>query len=316
MKKEIIKVVSATALCLGIFGAAFLGINRITLASATEGTQPLQLPPPAVNISAANVALVVSEENRKPDMELNVIFESDTVPSRNALTPEAAAEIGAQYIWDMFGESIDGKSVQMTYSNPPATTRAFWIGVVFEQGTRLINRESSIEDRMQFGRSTHFTFTVDAITGEWVNISTNSHWTEMSDEIRTARDAAREERLTLSQGALTEIMTSERQLYAFSRNTQQLDEYIEAVRGIAQKHFSTSEVMSVELIDVATIAYDFNENGLFPANRQLVFEVTDSTGRIADIAITETTKQLIWLNTAMNDIIPGWNYVPEKPACE
>jgi hypothetical protein len=307
MKKEIIKVVSATALCLGLFGAAFLGLNQMTLASATEGTQPLQLDPPAVNISAANVALAMSDENRKPDMAFDVIFESDTVPSRNALSPEAAAEIGAQYIWDMFGESIEGKSVQMTYSNPPAATRAFWIGVVFEQGTRLINRESSVEDRMQFGRSTHFTFTVDAITGEWVNISTNSHQTEISDEVRAALDA----RLILSQGALTERMTSERQLYAFSRNTQQLDEYIEAAREIAQKHFNTSEVTSVELRDVATIAYGFNENGLYSAKRQLVFEVTDSTGRIADVAITETTKQLIWFNTAMNDIIPGWNYVAE-----
>jgi len=35
--------------------------------------------------------------------------------------------------------------------------------------------------------------------------------------------------------------------------------------------------------------------------------------KITDIAINEATKQLIWLHTGSNDIVPGWNYVGEEP---
>ena len=316
---ELIKVVMVSALCLGLFGAAFVGINNITLAATTEGTQPLQLAPAAVNIPVANTAPVVSKEGQKPDMAMDLIIDSSATPSINALSPEAAADIAAQYIWDMFGESIDGKAVHMVYSNHPAATRATWIGNVATtpEAFMLFEREVSREERIQFTRSILFSFSLDAVTGERINISTSSHWVEMAEEVIAALD----ERFSRSQGEerVTTVATLSggappAQLDEYIEAPAQLDEYIEATRELAQRHFNTTEVVSVELRNINVIAYDLDENGnLYVTNRQLVFEATDSTGRVAEMAIVEATKQLIWLNTGMNDIVPGWNYVGEEP---
>ena len=312
MKKEIIKVVSATALCLGLFGAGFLGINNLVLASATEGVQPIQLVEAAVNIPVANVALQVSEENQKPEMALSVIFYSSAMPSMNAMSYEAAAEAGAQYIWEMFGESIDGNMVHMTYSNHPASIRSLWIGRVLKPDTFLptriaMDQDTSIDERLHLHASTLFTFSIDAVTGERIDILTYSHWMQPSEEVRTALD----ELHSRSQGRATEESIAIRDGGA---PPAQLDNYIEAAREFAQRHFSTTEVVSTELVNINAIAFDLDENGnLFATNRQLIFEVTDSTGRVADVAIVESTKQLIWLNTGMNDIVPGCNYVGAEP---
>jgi hypothetical protein len=275
------------------------------LAAATDEAESLQLAPTAVNIPVVNAATAVTEENLKPDMALDVILDSSASPITNAMSSETAADIGAQYIWDMFGESIDGKTVHMVYYAHPAFTRTIWFGTVLESGTFIaLERDTSIEDRIRLHNSTLFTFSLDAVTGERIDISTNSHWVETSEEVRAALD----ERLSRSQGGLTEGMIAERELYFFSQNSELLNEYAEAAWEFAQVHFNTTEVVGVELININPIAFDINENGLFTANRQLVFEVTDCTGRIADMAITEATKELIWLNTSSNDIVPGWNY--------
>jgi hypothetical protein len=307
MKKEIIKVVSVAALCLGLFGAGFVAINSIVLASATEGTHPLQLAHAAVNIPVSNVAQVVSEEHQKPEMVMDVIFESDTVPSINALSPKAAAEIGAGYIWEMFGESIDGRTVRMIYSNHPSSTRTSWLGIVFEDGARLSEPDLTLEERMEISRHTLFHFSVDAITGEWIDVSTSTHLVEPSEEVR----AALVELHNRGQGRATEEAIAIR---SGGAAPTQLDIYIEAVREFASRQFTATEIVSVEFRNANAISFDLDENGnLFATDRQLTFEVVDSTGRVADVAIVEATRELIWLHTGSNDIVPGFNYNSAEP---
>jgi len=333
MKNEIIKVVAATVLCLGLFGVAFIGINNIVLAAAAEGTQPLQIASMGINDPVANEVPVLREGYQKPELTVQTIIASDTTPSTdevtlrewyqqsidqqnakpaiNALTPEAAAEIGAQYIWHMFGESIDGQTVLMTYSCHPAMTRAYWIGSVSEpEAFLLVNREISLEERQQYNQSKIFTFSVDAITGEWIDIYTNSHWQEMSPKVMDALT----ERFNTGEGRLAEEAMARRYADALFHNASTgkytEDEYTEAAREIAQRHFTATEVASIELSCVNAIAYDLDEKGNpYIASLQLVYAVTDNTGRIADIAMVAATKQLIWLNTSSNDIIPRWVYV-------
>lgn len=304
MKKEIIKSVSATALCLGLFGAGFVTVNNISIASAIEGTQPLQFTQAEVVLPVANVTPIAYEEHQKPDMAMNVIFESSAVPSANALTYETAAEMGAQYIWDMFGKSLDGKTVIMTYSNPPSATRAFWMGRVVEADEVDFYDHASIL----------FTFSIDAVTGERIDIFTAIHSVEPSEDVR----AALVEFSNHSQGTSTVSPVNEMDMLIALRSgglpPAQLDDYIYVAKGFAQRHFGTTEVVSAELRNINALAFDLDENGnLFATSRQLVFEVTDNTGRVADIAITEATRQLIWLLTSSNDIVPGFNYVGTEP---
>ena len=292
MKKEFIKVISATALCLGLFGAAFVGINNITLAAASEGTRPLQLAAADIETPITNTAPIVSEEHQKPNMEI-LLELGVLLPGVNALTYVTAAEIGAQYIWDMFGESLDGKTVLMAYNNHPSAIRAFWIGRVVESG------EIDLHDHA----ATLFTFSLDAITGEYIDILTTVHSMEPSEAVRAA--------LTELQGQATEEAIAIR---TGGAAPTQLGEYIETAKKFAQIHFRTTEVVSAEFINVTALGFDIDQYGnLFANNRQLIFEVTDSTGRIAEIAIVEATRQLIWVHTSGNDIMPGFNYIGAEP---
>jgi hypothetical protein len=50
----------------------------------------------------------------------------------NAISPEEAAQIGALYIWEMFGESINGMAVEISYHSMSHFTKAFWLGHVAE----------------------------------------------------------------------------------------------------------------------------------------------------------------------------------------
>jgi hypothetical protein len=294
MKKEIFKVIAATALCLGLFGAAFLGLNHITLASATEGTQPLQLAQPAVNIPNANAALTVSEENRKPDMAFDVIFESDAIPSINALSPEAAAEIGAQYIWDMFGKSIDGMMVEFIYSAMPSLTRTLWKGLVVESDTLCFN-ETWIE------------FAIDSITGERIDIINKraAFGQAMPPDVQTAVDAI------FSDENNWEAQKALRMSGAFPEIT---DAHYQAAREFAERHFSTTEVISVESVSGYSRSFDFDDNGnLVRTDHRYTFDATDSTGRVASVRIDLETKQPLSLSTSWNDMVPGFNYVINAP---
>ena len=296
MKKEIFKAVSATALCLGLFVAGFVAVNNIALASATEGTRPLQLVEATINIPVANVTPVVSEEYQKPNMAMEVILEPSAVPGINALHPEAAAKIGAQYIWDMFGVSIDGTTVLMWYFNHPSATRTRWVGIVSDAS-------SDNSSQGNYYPTTLFTFHLDAITGKRINISFEGNLGETSEEAR----AALAELFSRIDGRATEEMV---EIRSGGPPPAQLDEYAEVAKEFAQRHFTASEVVSVEFRGVNALTFELNESGnLVATNRQLLFEVTDSTGRIADVAIAEATRTLIRLHTSSNDIVPGFNYV-------
>ena len=150
--------------------------------------------------------------------------------------------------------------------------------------------------------------TIDAVTGERIDIFNHSHWAEMSEEVRAARGELMN---SLNQGISTVEGIAIR---SGGEPPAQLDDYIEAAREHAQLHFNTTQVVSINFRNVNALTYDLDYSGnLITTNRQLTFEVTDSTGRVADMAMTEVTKELIWLTTSSNDIVPGYNYVGEEP---
>ena len=295
------KVVAATTLCLGLFGVAFLGVNNFALAASTAEPQPLQFVETVANITASNVVAEVPEEYRKPDMALNVVFVSDAVPSVNAMSPEAAAEIGAQYIWDVFGESIDGKTIHMIYRSHPAMVRDFWTGIV----TDTVKEDLCGEGLSYLLNNALFEFTVDSVTGKRIDLKRAVIRVEMSDEVREAVDAIFscrsniEAQIALRGGTIPADIT---------------DAYYQAAREFAQRHFIATDVVSVELMGSVALGFDFDGNGnLVRTEFRHTFDVTDCTGRIASVAINENTKQLHWIHTSTNDIVPGFRYVSDEP---
>lgn len=81
----------------------------------------------------------------------------DSTPTEKDLTQDAAAEIGARMLWELFGLKMNDATIYMSYNAGTETfPRAFWSGDVRLGDTR------SPED-------TCYTFIIDAVTGERFN---------------------------------------------------------------------------------------------------------------------------------------------------
>jgi hypothetical protein len=75
-------------------------------------------------------------------------------PSSKDMKKEEAAEIAAQGLWEMFGQSLEGKVVEMAYQKPDEILpRAKWYG------------EVKINDKL------NYFFYIDAVTGEFFSIN-------------------------------------------------------------------------------------------------------------------------------------------------
>jgi len=303
--KEILKVVTATALSIGIFSAAFIGINDFALAAATNVTESITLTAPPPIIPPSNTATNTGNETpQTAGITLSVHVGSvhiegrDLIPSANALPPETAAQIGAQYILDVLGECIDGSTVWLHYSSMPSMTRSFWRGSV------IASESTDLNDTM-------FAFVLDAITGERIDIFNATNQLEgqmaLTEEIQ---NALMEARRNMDPDRFYELRTG-------GPPPPQLNAHIEAATKYAARHFVKTEIVSVEFLGTVATHFDVDANGnLVVIGRQITFAVIDSTGRVADVTIGEETLTLIRISTQHNDLVPSANQrgAVERPA--
>jgi len=294
--KEIFKVVTATALSIGIFSAAFVGINDLALAAVTNVTESITLSAPPPIIPPSNTATNTGNEApQTTDVTLSVHVGSvhiegrDLIPSANALSPEAAAQIGAQYILDVIGECIDGSTVWLHYSSMPSMTRSFWRGSVIPSDSTDLNE-------------TTFGFVLDAVTGERIDIFNATNQLEGQMALtETIQNALMEARRNMDPDRFYELR-------AGGPPPQQLDAHIEAATKYAERHFVKTEIVSVEFLGAVATHFDIDANGnLVVLGRQITFAVTDNTGRVADVTIGEETLTLIRISTQHNDLVPSVN---------
>ena len=119
---EWIKVLVASALSIGLFSAAFIGANNLTLALDVNKIERSSLTTVFIDIPAESIP---PDDFQKPTLTVYEIPNELYPVSATALSSEKAAELGAQYIWEVYGESIDGKYVDMFYFTHPSTTKAY-----------------------------------------------------------------------------------------------------------------------------------------------------------------------------------------------
>ncbi len=318
-KHEFLKVAAVAVLSVGVFSAAFVGVNKLAYAAATSQKETLPPITMAADFQVAEAAPADYEQSSYTVFETPTKFEKVS----GVMSPEEAAEIGAQYIWDVFGESIDGKLVQMEYNGYAGNVRQQWTGYVGDD-------RAAMEKVIQEGTPPYkFLFMLDAVTGMRIEISQNeglmgmeaktAEW-EMWDEVKKETPA-------------------------------NLDEYAAVVRKYAEKHFNATEVESVTF-NHADIVFTHDGRGSMNGNRVLTpeqqaeldvyneqanlikrqllqerqeglegqiqkkpaisyydkalhFNATDSTGREARIIIAMESKELLSLTTFHNDLLPG-----------
>jgi len=197
---------AASALSIALFSALYLGINAWAFSEAADKTEII----PASDISAVVTA---DEDQSPPDrFQQPALTVLDTTEHytrcENSISPEEAAQIGAEYIWEMFDEAIDGMTVEMFYTFFPSSTRSYWHGNVTEDGEY------------------RFFFSLDAITGERIDISRAVY---PSVEIDKDLVYDYETAMRVSEG------------YA-----AQSDDFFAIAEKYARKHFNNTEVKSVE----------------------------------------------------------------------
>ena len=234
----------------------------------------------------------LSEDFQEFEMTVTVLATTadgvETVPSSDTLSPDDAAIIGAQYIWEMFEENIDGKFIALAYNAWSSYTRAWWSGMVSESETAFYDNQML------------FFFIIDAVTGERIDIVC---WrSEPHSRAEEVGEALLEVRRNYSdRSRIYELMQG-------GSVPEQLDEYARIAKEHASRHFVNTEVVDVEFMGVAASGFDFDENrNLIVTSRIMSFEVTDCTGRVAHVSFDEATGKLDRIITQHNDIMPSFD---------
>jgi hypothetical protein len=297
MKKQItsgaIKAALVSALAIGVFSAAFIGVNSLALAAATSGTTtipptelvvgvPENLPPEG--FTAPNITVI------------EIPFEFGEV-SAHAMSAREAAQIGAQYIYDVFGSSIDGMYVQMIYSHPPAVIGPNWIGTVARSPQALESR-LDVRGTPNENFAPLYRFAIDAVTGSRVNVSQQG----AIDRGPLDRDAAMAARYAMRDTGWFD-MNLTGQLEFLGVSAQSVASYRQTARTLAERHFNNTSVTSIEL---TRLSAEYAQDGM--SLLSLVFTATDNTGREAEIMIPSggSRFRMIHIQTSHNDIIPGF----------
>lgn len=154
-KKELTKMALGAFAAIGACAVLFNGITEAAMASEIGKVE--NVPTSYSSAMAEAAENTVPAGYTKADYQAvqdSLAYYNDKKPSAKDLTLEAAAELGAQMIWEVFGTDLNGTTIYMGY-NPGTDTfpRAFWSGDVRFGSTR------EPED-------TCYTFMIDAVTGE------------------------------------------------------------------------------------------------------------------------------------------------------
>ena len=318
--REIAKVGAASVLSIFIFSAALMGINHAVFAMATNTPTPIEQSTQAVTIPDN-----LPPEGFQAPEQLSVIespWQHYHEISAQAMSIDDAALIGAEYIWEMFGVCIDGMTVEMHFAHWPSHTRSYWMGSVYAESSQEVKhiraqaeiwsnrlREAAdsnngripddhpVWDKGPDWISPVFTFTIDAVTGERIDISRSFHGLTIRGNADIRGYLTREEHMRL-----------QRKLYGSELAPEQLFLSTQTVTELAQKHFNNSTVVNVELSHMNFIALERVNGELVVTDYLLIFNVTDDTGRVADVLMTKYSSQVFNIITQHNDIIPGFRY--------
>jgi len=274
MKNSILKIAGVSAISFGLLGASLVGLNNTALAHVIDTNAPLALMAsvPTYSTLVADAAQLTEtvETNAftAPNLRVYDKTESYVAVSAYAISIDEAAQIGAEYIWEMFGIDIDGLAVELRYNNfqPHNTLSVF-------HGTVLTGTDVSLN------------FMLDAITGERMMISRRT--------INTP-DADVSEAWAMMQRAAG----SGRCAFPVELSQEEQDVYLELARGFAQKHFNNSNVAEISFTTALASSFDRDANGnIIVTSRRLHFDATDDAGREIMVSVYQGSQELSVITT-------------------
>ena len=283
--------VSAAAVLLVIIGSTVLsgnlfGARDVLFSPANNPNPPLVAYAPAETAPELTPNTLPPRPNLADFIAPTLTVSEDpaaTLPAdADALSPEDAAQIGAKYIWAMFGESIDGTLVHMSYMHLEWSARSYWRGTVIDN---------------VFYKPLLFEFEIDAVTGEWRSISNLAVLHYLMDKGGNPLLTQEEEHYRLT--ALRKTLTPE-----------EIELYSSITSEFATRHFQNSSVFGFTIQKIAhplTLARD--ENNTLIASAHTVFaDFFDGAGtHFMQIHLCSDTLQLLQLFT-YHEIAEGFVY--------
>lgn len=157
------KTLKLSAAAIALIGAGTIIFNIATETAMAARAGQTQTVPTSYPVSnSLETSLPETETNIESDGKVNYHVSMDSLntgtPTYTDLTMEEAAEVGKQYLGNIFGLDLECAYVYMSYCPGTETfPRAFWSGdVLFEEE--------------QTPESTRWTYMIDAVTGELFNI--------------------------------------------------------------------------------------------------------------------------------------------------
>lgn len=138
---------------LSMIGASAFIFSMCTEASAAAGLKTRESIPTNYQVSAA-AKQTKPKGYKKADYKVIRDSLSKAAPTANDLTMKEAAELGAQFVWEVYGVNLDSADIYMCY-NPASESfpRATWSGDIIIGGERKPG-------------ATRWSFDLDAVTGE------------------------------------------------------------------------------------------------------------------------------------------------------
>ena len=328
--KELLKVAVATTLAVGLFAGTLLGANHLVLQAATNGETYLPAAVYAVAIPTNPVEAAGGVESPNFTIIDTTMVDRFEVPP-HALSLEEAAQIGAQYIYDIFGATIGGMYVELSFANWEHMTRPTWQGTVASFDRDTLARSARLNEiaeefmaqvqnyndgrrdcwdalndaRREFDQKAsayryipgYFNFIIDANTGARIDIWRGTSATSVG--VTTGQAIAIDEYIRnhwnddWAAAAFFSPPISYEDQEAFS---QLALEY-------AQRHFNNSAVVDVQFEGAfANFVYNYGD-----IKRYIVVSLsaTDDTGRVANLVFSQSTHELHTISTMRNDVLPG-----------
>jgi len=260
---------------------------------------------PSVVISNTEVqftsAIAITEVNFiQADFTVLAAPWQDEQAPANAMTKEEAARIGERYIWDVFDESIDGMYVVMHYADCWLRPyRGRWQGIVTAEVDTTNNENSWVVVDGSMGSwgigIPIFHFTIDAETGERLEISYNSPNSPMiivSHDTQPLWESA--------QGLAIQAMNNKELAMFAGVSPERLSTYTEEVMALAEAHFYDTALKNIAMgrnvitpngpqqLQGIHVLLDTDEDGnIYATPTGFEFTITDYTGREAVVTISE-----------------------------
>lgn len=134
--KNLKKTVMAATLIIGASTMMFQGLTQVAVAAVYNKTDTI--PTSYVACAKGAFQVILPEGYTKANYKVGTIdleYYKNNVPTEKDLTKEDAAELAAQYIWQVYGVDLEGQTIEMGYdTNTEVNPHPKWDADVFMKG--------------------------------------------------------------------------------------------------------------------------------------------------------------------------------------